>query len=279
MMSIEDLLNNFTENSYNRFMVWVLAVSGGIFNILKELRGPSAQENWLDNETTAGLYFSKALVTEEIAIWKGFHSSHPLLTRYASVISHNAATNREKDLSSLSQIISDALRDEEAQKKKTFSLALHDLISSSYDPLLERAKMQFEHSGDTENVQNAGKLISKKFKNPAEWISAEEKVLAGLQQWTPNCKTPKGMESIKNYLDVRRNALDKCIRFGTRLLLARKFYDATSSYPKTDDLADYRLELCNVVGRDLTKEHGDSVVTFSNDVIMEALNILLEHSS
>ena len=62
MMSIEDLLNKFIENPYNKFLVWVLAVSGGIFNILKELnKRPSAQENWLANEAIAELYFSKAL--------------------------------------------------------------------------------------------------------------------------------------------------------------------------------------------------------------------------
>lgn len=280
MMSIEDLLNKFIENSYNKFLVWVLAVSGGIFNILKELdkRSP-AQENWLDNETTAELYFSKALVTEEIAIWKGFHSSYPILTRYASVISAQVAANKEKDLHLLSEIISKALRNEEFQKPKGFDLAVQDLINSSYDPLLERAKMQFEYSGDTENVQNVEKLISKKFEDPVTWIRTEEKVLTGLKQWTPKCTTPKGMKNIKNYLDARRNALDKCIPFGTRLLLARKFYDAASSYPKTDDFTSYRSDLSSFVGPGLIKEQGDFVVTFSNDVIMEVLDILLGHSS
>lgn len=279
IMSIEDLLDSFTENPYNKFLIWVLTVSGSIFNILKELnKRPSARENWLDNQN-AELYFSKALVTEEIAIWKGFHSSHPLLTRYASVISHKAATNREKDLSSLSQIISDALRDEECQKRKVFYIAVQELISSSYDPLLERAKMQFEHSGDAENVKNVEKLISRKFEDPVTWIRAEEKVLTGLQQWTPNCKTPNRMKKIENYLNVRRNALDKCIKFGTRLLLAKKFYDAASIYPETDNFPAYRLDLCNAVGRGLTKEEGDLVVTFSNDVIMEVLGIILGHSS
>lgn len=280
IMSIEDLLNEFIDNPFNKFLIWVLTVSGSIFNILKELnKGESARENCLNNETTAGLYFSKALVTEEIAIWKGFHSSHPLLTRYASVISHKAATNREKDLSPLSQIISDALRAEEFRKGKAFSLAVQELIRSSYDPLLERAKMQFEHSGDAENVQNVEKLISKKFEDPVEWIRTEGKVLNGLQQWTPNCKTPEGMKNIKNYLDARRNALDKCIKFGTRLLLASEFYDAANNYPETDGFAAYRLELCNVVGRGLHKDEGDLVVTFSNDVIMQVLDILLGHSS
>ena len=280
MMSIEDLLNNFTEDPYNKFLIWVLTVSGSIFNILKELnKRPSAQENWLHNETTAELYFSKALVTEEIAIWKGFHNSYPVLTQYASVISDQVTANKEKDLPLLSEIISKALRDEEAQRQKGFDLAVQELISSSYDPLLERAKMQFEYSGDIENVQNVEKLISKEFVDPAMWIRTEEKVLTGLKQWTPKSTTPKGMESIENYLNIRRNALDKCIPFGTRLLLARKFYDAASSYPKTDDFAVYRSGLCNDVGRGLIKQQGDFVVTLSNDVIMEVLDILLGHSS
>ena len=280
MMSIEDLLNKFTENPYNEFLVWVLAVSGGIFNILKELnKGSPARENWLDNETTTELYFSKALVIEEIAIWKGFHSSYPLLTQYASVIADQVLANKEKDLPPLSKIISKELRNEEAQKGKGFDLAVQELISTSYDPLLEKAKMQFEHSGDAENVQNVEKLISKKFEDPVVWIRAEEKFLSGLQQWTPNCKIPKGIKNIENYLDARRNALDKCIKFGTRLLLARKFYDAASSYPKTDSFAIYRSDLCNVVGQGLIKQQGDFVVTYSNDVIMEVLDILLGHSS
>ena len=123
------------------------------------------------------------------------------------------------------------------------------------------------------------KLISKKFVDPAMWIRVEERVLTGLKQWTPKGTTSKGMESIKNYLNIRRNALDKCIPFGTRLLLARKFYDAASSYPKTDDFAVYRLDICNAVGLGLIKKQGDFVVTLSNNVIMEVLDILLDHSS
>lgn len=280
MMSIEDLLDNFTGNSYNKFLIWVLTISGAIFNILKELnQSSSAQENWLDNKTTAELYFSKALVTEEIAIWKGFHSSYPYLTQYASVISDKVTANREKDLPELSTIISGELRHEEAQKPKGFDLEVQELISSSYDPLLERAKMQFEYSGNTENVQNVEKLISKEFEDPVTWISAEDKVLSGLRRWTPKCETPKGMKDIEKYLDARRNALDKCIPFGTRLLLARKFYGAANSYPKTDDFAGYRLHLCNTVPPHLTKKSGDFVVTYSNKVIMELLDILLDHSS
>ena len=280
MMSIEDLLDNFAENPYNKFLIWALTVSGSIFNILKELnKRPSARENWLDDKTTAELYFSKALVTEEIAIWKGFHSSYPLLTRYASVISDKVTANQAKDLPQLSTMISDALRAEEAGMGKEFDLALQELISSSYDPLLERAKMQFEHSGDTENVQNVAKLISKGFEDPITWIRAEDKVLSGLNQWTPNYKKLKGMEKIGNYLNIRRNALNKCIKFGTRLLLAKKFYGAASNYPQTDDFAAYRLDLWKVVGTGLHKDEGGFVVTFSNDVIMEVLDIILGHSS
>ena len=287
MMPIEDLLDSFTENSYNKFLTWVLTVSGSIFPILKELdKKPSARENWLGNATTAELYFLKALVTEEIAIWKGFHNSYPLLTQYASVIANQVLANKEEDLAPLSKIISKELRNEEAQKAKGFDLAVRDLISSSYDPLLERAKMQFEDSGDTENVENVEKLISKKFEDPAVWIRTEEKVLSGLQKWTPNCKTPKGMKNIEknieSYLDARRNALDKCIKFGTRLLLAEKFYGAASSYPETDGFAVYRSDLFNNVGPGLTQQQGDFVVTLSNNVIMEVLDILdilLGHSS
>ena len=279
MMSIEDLLDNLTENPYNKFLVWILTVSGSIFNILKELNKQPDLENWLDNKTTAELYFSKALVTEEIAIWKGFHSSYPLLTQYARVISDKVTANPEKDLSVLSKIISDALRYEEKEREKGFDLAVQELISSSYDPLLERAKMQFEHSEDAENVQNVEKLISREFEDPVTWIRAEEKVLTKLKQWTPNCRTPNGMKNIEKYLRTRRNALDKCIPFGTRLLLARKFYNVSSRYPKTDDFAGYRSDLWNIVGDGLIKQQGDFVVKFSNDVIMEVLDILVGHSS
>ena len=280
IMSIEDLLDKFTENSYNKFLIWVLTTSGSIFNILKELnKRSSAQENWLDNKITAELYFSKALVTEEIAIWKGFHSSYPLLTRYASVISGQVIAHHAEDLSPLSKLISDALRYEETGKEKGFGGAVADLIRDSYNPLLERAKMQFEESGDTENAQNAEKLSSEEFKDPVKWICAEEKVLFGLRKWTPKCATPRGMKNIEKYLKIRRDALEKCIQFGTRLLLAKKFYDAASRYPATDDFKDYRSYLWNIVGPGLVEQEGDFVVTLSNNVIMELLDILLSDDS
>ena len=281
MMLIEDLLGKLTENSYSQFLAWALTVGGGIFGILKKLdKRSSDQNNLLDNETTAELYFSKALVTEEIAIWKGFHSSYPYLTQYASVISDKVKDNHEKDLPEVAKIISRELRHEEAQKLKGFDLAVEDLIGSSYNPLLERAKMQFEYSGDTKNVQNVEKLISKEFEDPDKWIRAEEEVLSGLRAWTPKCEIPKGMmKDIEKYLAARRDALDKCIRFGTRLLLARKFYDAASSSPETDHFANHRLRLWNTVPSYLSKESGDFVVTLSNNVIMELLDILLRHSS
>ena len=280
-MSIEELLGNLIESPYSKFLVWVLTISGGIFPVLQELKNKksSDRKNLLDNETNARLYFSKKLVAKEIAIWKGFHSSYPLLTRYASVISDQVNEHSAKDLSPLSQLISDALRHEETKKEQGFDGAVGDLIRNSYNPLLESAKMQFEDSEDTENVQNAEKLISKEFEDPVTWIRAEEKVLSGLREWTPKCETPKGMQDLEKYLKIRRNALDKCIKFGTRLLLARKFYDVASLSPKTDDFARYRSDLWKIVGQGLIKQEGDFVVTLSNNVIMEVLDILLRDDS